>query len=551
MKSNKFKKNAIKILVSTLNTRTLSSDAHLIQLEEALMKINYDIIGLSEVKRIGEEIVQREDFIFFYHGISRRRGSIGFIIHKRWKNNIKVLKSFSDRGAILILQIGSETFGCLQAYAPTSSAPKQEMDEFYNDVLEALSETSICTWSCVLGDFNAKIGLPEECDVDIMGKFGYGQRNDRGERLISFVRSQQLFIANTMFFKKATRKYTWLNSVRNEIDFVMIPKSQKHCVINVDVLSRFEYETDHKMVRMELCLHIKTQQKFFKPNTKFVIVNDSEKIEAFNEAMIKTFQTKVYSTSLQENYDDLCKVFKNSAEPFKAQKLKQAVITRLTKQRIAEREDLRSKRHQSHEIELSFRQVRNECNKLISRDVRTFEIQQMENAIVSGRSWKNAKNGVNNSKNWVQKLKDENGVLQFERDAILEISAKFYEKLYSSRMSEDVLKQLEPDLSGGDELESFSIDEIKQALFNMKNGRATGSDNLPSDLLKICDDVGLEMICKLFNDVLETEVIPQQWKKSTIIILHKKGIKRTLRTTVQSLWFHIFTNFSSKLFPTV
>ena len=44
---------------------------------------------------------------------------------------------------------------------------------------------------------------------DIMGKFGHGRQNHRGEMLIDFCRDNELFITNTMFRHRKRRKVTW------------------------------------------------------------------------------------------------------------------------------------------------------------------------------------------------------------------------------------------------------------------------------------------------------------------------------------------------------
>src|SRR6218665_2499256 len=43
-----------------------------------------------------------------------------------------------------------------------------------------------------------------------MGKFGYGEENERGERLLNFCLGNSLKIKNTQFYqRKANRKWTW------------------------------------------------------------------------------------------------------------------------------------------------------------------------------------------------------------------------------------------------------------------------------------------------------------------------------------------------------
>lgn len=73
--------------------------------------------------------------------------------------------------------------------------------------------------------------------------------------LIYFARSNQPFITNTMFKKEHQRRYTWnIANVFNEIDLLMIKSNQKHLIQNVDVINRFRYDSDHRMVRAKLIL---------------------------------------------------------------------------------------------------------------------------------------------------------------------------------------------------------------------------------------------------------------------------------------------------------
>ena len=59
-----------------------------------------------------------------------------------------------------------------------------------------------------MGDFNSKIGHGKE---DCVGKFGYGERNERGEDLINFAVAHDFKIMNTFFQKSDSKR-------RNELD---------------------------------------------------------------------------------------------------------------------------------------------------------------------------------------------------------------------------------------------------------------------------------------------------------------------------------------------
>ena len=65
-KTTKVKK--INLNICTLNARSLSSEVKLIELKAALQYINHDILGLSEVRRLGEKIMEDDGYIMYYIG---------------------------------------------------------------------------------------------------------------------------------------------------------------------------------------------------------------------------------------------------------------------------------------------------------------------------------------------------------------------------------------------------------------------------------------------------------------------------------------------------
>lgn len=54
--------------ICTLNVRSLSS----VELKAALEDIKHDIIGLSEVRRLGEQIIKDDEYTFYYIGQIKR-----------------------------------------------------------------------------------------------------------------------------------------------------------------------------------------------------------------------------------------------------------------------------------------------------------------------------------------------------------------------------------------------------------------------------------------------------------------------------------------------
>ena len=64
--------------------------------------------------------------------------------------------------------------------------------------------------------------------------------------------------------------------------------------------------------------------------------------------------------------------------------------------------------------------------------------------------------------------------------------------------------------------------EIQKALTSMKDGKATGTDELPAEALKALDEQNIEIITSLCNIIYNSGMIPTEMKHSIFITLPKK-----------------------------
>lgn len=177
------------------------------ELLEALKNVKFDIIGLSEIRRLGNTIQEYQDIIFYYIGETPGLYGVGFLIKKHLKNYIESFVGLSERVALLKLNMNKFKLSIIQVYAPTDAAHDEEIEAFYDTVDKALklAEENVV----VMGDFNAKLGQLEHKEYPITNKFGYRERNKRGERLLQFAQENNLSIMNTFFKKKSKQRWTW------------------------------------------------------------------------------------------------------------------------------------------------------------------------------------------------------------------------------------------------------------------------------------------------------------------------------------------------------
>ena len=95
----------------------------------------------------------------------------------------------------------------IQVYAPTSNTEEAEVEQFCEDLQDLLELTPKKDVLFIIGDWNAKVVSQETPGVT--GKFGFGVRNEAGQRLIEFFQENGLVIANTLFQQHKRRLYTW------------------------------------------------------------------------------------------------------------------------------------------------------------------------------------------------------------------------------------------------------------------------------------------------------------------------------------------------------
>jgi hypothetical protein len=63
------------------------------------------------------------------------------------------------------------------------------------------------------------------------------------------------------------------------------------------------------------------------------------------------------------------------------------------------------------------------------------------------------------------------------------------------------------------------------ALAKLKRCKFPGSDQIPAELIQAGGEILLSKIHKLISSIWNKETLPDQWKESIIVPVHKKGDK--------------------------
>ena len=140
-----------------------------------------------------------------------------------------------------------------------TSYSEEDINSFYNDVDDNLGKPS--QYTIEMGHFDAQMGKSPNRKETAMGKFGHELRNERGDSLVECATSKKYKIINTMFQKKAGRRWTWKipNGV-TKTDIVYILTNTPDIITNVTVFNKEDIGSDHRMAMNNTKLDVEVER---------------------------------------------------------------------------------------------------------------------------------------------------------------------------------------------------------------------------------------------------------------------------------------------------
>lgn len=486
----------------------------------ALENINWTVIGLSEVRRYGEEIEEHENFIFYYKGETPGKHGVGFLIHKTLKDEIEEIIGISERIAILNMTFGREKWSIVQIYSPTEQSSHFEIDLFYKQLAKALKENTHEN-KIVMGDFNARIGERRTGEDIILGPYCYGKRTRNGEKLIELAYEYNLKILNTQYRNRNRWTWTSPNGLHhNEIDYILTNKSKEFQ--DCRTLKGLNFNSNHRMIRAKLSVQHLNKKRHFKAAPS----RESEyNIEELAKRL-KTYTENSGKSHLQEKYNKLEVILKITTRRKKDEKHNKikSILSDKTFNLLKERADLINTKPKTKTIRKDIACLSKLIKESIRKDRDTHRLKTFEHHIAKTGGTKKALRLLTEKREWIPKLNNKIGRSMTRRPDILETATEFYRNLFTSKN-----EYTETDLSGDEEaVPKILTREVEKAIETQKREKAPGPDNIQNDLLLLGKEELAGTLTKIFNEVIESEYIPKQWLQTTITLLHKKGDKNDI-----------------------
>ena len=224
------------------------------------------ILGISETWWLDQGRFTAENgYTVVYSGkdSGKREHGVGIILDKSTAKSFMGFNPVSDRIITVRLEGHPLNITVVQVYAPTSTASEEVMEDFYGQLQDTLDRIPSKDMLLVIGDWNAKIG---HCHTKskIIGNFGLGERNERGDRLEDFCQANDMIVGNTFFQHHPRRLWTWKspgNLVKNQIDYILIKRRWRSALLNVRTRPSADCGSDHQLLVANIKLKLKARKK--------------------------------------------------------------------------------------------------------------------------------------------------------------------------------------------------------------------------------------------------------------------------------------------------
>ena len=181
-----------------------------VELFEEIELFSWEVLCLNETWRGTQKELwtSQQGHLFGGSGGTPGRSGTAIILHRNLQAALQSFNAVSDRLAVMDFLTIGKRFRVIAAYMPHSQHTDGSVEQIYEQLTRCVKEGRRQKRIIVLaGDWNARIGQHIDGDGSrVMGKFGYGAWNARGQWLIDWALLNRLSIVNSKLQKRPERQ---------------------------------------------------------------------------------------------------------------------------------------------------------------------------------------------------------------------------------------------------------------------------------------------------------------------------------------------------------
>uniref|UniRef100_A0A3B1J3P5 Reverse transcriptase domain-containing protein n=1 Tax=Astyanax mexicanus TaxID=7994 RepID=A0A3B1J3P5_ASTMX len=316
--------------------------------------------------------------------------------------------------------------------------------------------------------------------------------------------------------------------VKTRIDRIYTTKDIKVINYKTELL----VESDHLAVNVKLSLGIREQRGYWKLNTQ-CLKNTSVVAEILQEIR-RIKELKVLTPSNAK----LWEVFKKQIKMFLIQKCKKLNCERNEhyNKLTAEYVELQSKRDKTIEDEENLFKLKSELFEINNETFLNLQLQAGMNNSFSGNTSNVIKRLNDRRENkMIKGIRDDHGnIIENEKEKRKIIKEKCQNAFGEIKIQDQKITQI---LSGCPTLQAEDLasicqpitkEEIIEVIKGLHDGKTPGPDGLPAELYKACVNEVINLLQNYFNEGLSEGKMNEDFYKSVITLIYKKGDQNEL-----------------------
>ncbi|KAK3524528.1 hypothetical protein QTP70_029840 [Hemibagrus guttatus] len=537
----KRKGKSVGLRIGTLNVGTMTGKGR--ELADTMERRKVDILCVQETRWKGSKARSiGAGFKLFYYGVDSKRNGVGVVLKEEFVRNVLEVKRVSDRVMSLKLEIEEVMLNVVSGYAPQVGCELEEKERFWSELDEVMESIPTGERVVIGADFNGHVDEGNRGDEEVMGKFGVKERNLEGQMVVDFAKRMDTAVVNTYFQKREEHRVTYKSGGRRtQVDYILCRRGNLKEISDCKVVVGESVARQHRMVvcRMTLLVcktkrsKIKTEKK-----TKWWKLKKEECCEEFRQKLRQALGGQVvlpddWETTAEVIRETGRKVLGVSSGRRKEDKetwwWNEEVQDSIQRKRLAKKKwDMDRTEENRQEYKELQRRVKREVSKakqkaydeLYTRlDTREGEKDLYRLARQRDRDGKDVQQ--------VRVIKDRDGSVLTSEESVQRRWKEYFEELMDEENERE--KRVEGVNSVEQKVDKIRKDEVRKALKRMKSGKAVGPDDIPVEVWKCLGEAAVEFLTSLFNRVLESEKMPEEWRRNL-----EKAYDRVPR---EELWY--------------
>uniref|UniRef100_A0A8D8YQU9 Craniofacial development protein 2 n=1 Tax=Cacopsylla melanoneura TaxID=428564 RepID=A0A8D8YQU9_9HEMI len=512
--------------IGTWNVQTLAQCGKLENLKIEMKRMKMNLVGIGEMRWKEKGDIWTGDYRLIHTGSTNGQEGVGLLLDKKLGKLVDSYLQFNTRIIMVRLKTKPTPTVVIQVYMPTSAADDETIETMYENIEETMKYVKGDENLIIMGDWNAVVGEEQN---DVVGRFGLGRRNVRGERLIEFCQKHKLILTNTFFKHHKRRRYTWKmpgDIARYQIDFIMVKQRFRNQVKDSRSYPAADVGSDHNLVMMKCNLKFKKLEKK-KSNLKKWNVTSLKNQQIQERYKRETDQELEDKNDIEAKWKDIKQTLEKKAEEivgYKRNDIKKPWITEEIVNLIEERRQAK-KDHSENGRQTYSRlkcQIINKCRK--AKEMWIEEgCQEVEASMALGKidiAYKTIKKNFEEVKPTVKNIRNKDEEILIEDGKIADRWKEYLENLYRS-YNENVELGI-PAASEENNLgDPILRSEFDLAVKLMKNNKTPGVDNINSELIKYAGEKLQDEIYNLTSTIYNTGTVPKDFTQSNIVTLPK------------------------------